>query len=78
MCKCTPELKTPFCGNPGCESPPQKLEVAHDHVAEKLDEMADLCEYWTRNRAKGRNPKAIRAALLILAAEVTALTANAL
>ncbi len=19
MCKCTPEIRTPFCGNPGCE-----------------------------------------------------------
>lgn len=21
MCKCTPEIKTPFCGKPGCERP---------------------------------------------------------
>jgi hypothetical protein len=24
MCRCTPEIKTPFCGKPGCEWPPQK------------------------------------------------------
>jgi hypothetical protein len=21
MCKCTPEIRTPFCGKPGCEFP---------------------------------------------------------
>lgn len=24
MCKCTPEIKTPFCGKPGCEWPAPK------------------------------------------------------
>ncbi len=24
MCKCTPEIRTPFCGKPGCEWPEQK------------------------------------------------------
>lgn len=23
MCKCTPNVRTPFCGKPGCEWPPQ-------------------------------------------------------
>lgn len=23
MCKCTPEIRTPFCGKPGCEWPEQ-------------------------------------------------------
>lgn len=23
MCRCTPNLRTPFCGKPGCEWPPQ-------------------------------------------------------
>lgn len=23
MCRCTPEIKSPFCGAPGCEWPPQ-------------------------------------------------------
>lgn len=23
MCKCTPEIRTPWCGKPGCEMPPQ-------------------------------------------------------
>ena len=26
MCKCTPNIKTPFCGNPGCEWPEQVRE----------------------------------------------------
>lgn len=57
-----------------CGAYPQpKIEIVRDHVAEKLDEIADLCEYWTRNRAKGRNPTAVRAALLMLAKEVTAI-----
>lgn len=72
MCKCTPGIKTPFCGKPGCEWPQQKLEVVHDHVGEKLDEMADLCEHWKRHRERGRNPTAIRAALLMLAQECAA------
>ena len=74
MCQCTPEIKTPFCGKPGCEWPKQKIEVVHDYVAEKLDEMADLCEHWKRHRERGRNPSAIRAALLMLAQECAALT----
>ena len=66
-----------LCAKPDDELLSQKIEVVSDHVAEKLDEMADLCEYWTRNRVNGRNPTAVRAALLLLAAEVTAMTSNA-
>lgn len=51
-----------------------RVEVVRDEVSEKLDEMADVCEYWKRNRDKGRNPNAIRAALIMLAEEVVALT----
>ncbi|HET6890514.1 MAG TPA: hypothetical protein VFH31_05380 [Pyrinomonadaceae bacterium] len=28
MCKCTPGIKTPFCGKPGCECPAQKPYVS--------------------------------------------------
>lgn len=30
MCKCTPEIRTPFCGKPGCEAPvpPEALQPA--------------------------------------------------
>lgn len=51
-----------------------RLEILRDPVAEKLDEMADLCEHWKRNRSMGRNPTAIRSALLMLAQECIALT----
>lgn len=27
MCRCTPEIRTPFCGKPGCEMPAQKPHV---------------------------------------------------
>ncbi len=45
----------------------------NDIIAEKLDEMADISEYWKRQRDKGRNPTAIRSAMLMLAHEVTML-----
>jgi len=28
MCKCTPEIRTPFCGKPGCEVPKQPEKPA--------------------------------------------------
>lgn len=28
MCKCTPGIKTPWCGKPGCERPPQTTQRA--------------------------------------------------
>jgi len=52
---------------------PGRVEVVQDVIAEKLDEMAELCTHWSRNRDKGRNPSAIRAALLMLAEEVVVL-----
>ena len=41
------------------------LEVKVDAVAGALDDIADLCEHWKRNRERGRMPNAIRAALLM-------------
>jgi hypothetical protein len=33
MCKCTPNIKTPFCGKPGCEWPPRSpKEIATDRL----------------------------------------------
>ena len=52
---------------------PAGIEIRRDFVAEKLDEMADVCEHWKRNREKGRQPNAIRYALLTLAEEVITL-----
>lgn len=47
-----------------------RLEVMRDPVADALDDMAALCEYWKRNRDKGRTPSAIRNPLLQMAREV--------
>lgn len=33
MCKCTPEIRTPFCGKPGCEWP-EKWEQAETQMKE--------------------------------------------
>jgi len=46
------------------------LKVYKDVVAEKLDEMADLCEYWKKNREKGHEPNAIRQALISISEEI--------
>ena len=54
---------------------PGKIEGYKDIVAEKLDEMADICEYWKKNREKGRTPNAIRSALVILADELVMIRA---
>ncbi len=75
LCNCeTPE---PYAWRDAPEMliplPPGKVVVVTDTVAEKLDEMADLCEHWKRHRERGRKPTAIRAALMMLAAECTAL-----
>ena len=33
MCKCTPNIRTPFCGKPGCEWPPRSSkEIATDRL----------------------------------------------
>lgn len=47
-----------------------KIEVAHDHIAEKLDELADLFEYWKRRRDKRQTPQAVRAAILLTVDEL--------
>lgn len=49
------------------------LEVKCNHVAEALDDLADLCEHWKRNREHGRMPVAIRAALLMSMRETLAM-----
>ena len=49
------------------------IVVVEDRIADKLDEMADICEYWKRRRERGRNPNAIRQALVMLSQEVAAM-----
>ncbi len=31
MCRCTPTIKTPWCGKPGCEIPPQVTNKDYGH-----------------------------------------------
>ena len=33
MCRCTPNIRTPFCGKPGCEWPAGVLEAAADKMS---------------------------------------------
>jgi len=47
-----------------------EIRLHKDKIAEKLDEMADLCEFWRKNREKGRNPNGIRHALIMLSNEI--------
>lgn len=42
MCKCTPEIRTPFCGKPGCEWPNGKPEGARASDTPKAD-AAEKC-----------------------------------
>jgi hypothetical protein len=41
-----------------------------DEVASHLDDMASLAEYWTKNRADGRTPNAIRSAMVQVYQEI--------
>ena len=47
-----------------------EIRLHKDKIAEKLDEMVDLCEFWRKNRKKGRNPNGIRHALIMLSNEI--------
>jgi hypothetical protein len=35
MCRCTPNLRTPFCGKPGCEMPAPSLKAAAEERLRK-------------------------------------------
>jgi len=48
-----------------------QVEIHPDLIAEKLDELADLAEYWKKNRDKGRMPTGIRAGMIHLAKDIT-------
>lgn len=48
-----------------------KLEIQYDYTAEQLDDLADLCEYWKRNRERGRTARAIRSALIMTCRDIS-------
>lgn len=50
----------------------ETLRVVPDPVADLLDDLAVLSAHWTRNRERGRMPKAIRLAMLLTAADLVA------
>lgn len=63
MCKCTPEIRTPFCGKPGCEWP---VQVKQDKIKQEKHALikayqSDMikhglwfsclnCDYWSGNQ----------------------------
>ena len=46
------------------------IKIHTDFVADKLDELSYLCEYWKCRRERGITPGSIRAALLMIVTEV--------
>lgn len=56
MCRCTPEIRTPFCGKPGCEFPRQVLYYGYtgedDTLLEFFDEF-EAFQWQYRFRDKG-------------------------
>jgi hypothetical protein len=77
MCKCTPEIKTPFCGRPGCEAPPQKPPTpATPAQAEELAKKA-VGDYLTACRLANADPVAMGNYLMKLASVTGCMMANA-
>lgn len=42
MCQCTPEIRTPFCGKPGCRMPAQSTAAVLRKREDILDKLRDL------------------------------------
>jgi len=49
----------------------KKIEIVKDEIAEALDELADLCEYWKKNRERGRMPNGVRAGIVTIVNEIS-------
>ncbi len=53
MCKCTPNIRTPFCGKPGCEDPNDivyRLRNRDRNSADLHDEVSAACNEIERLR----------------------------
>lgn len=50
-----------------------RIEVTQDEIAEKIDELHDLCKIWADNRKRGLMPSMIRAAIVMTAQDIAAL-----
>lgn len=77
MCQCTPEIKSPYCGRPGCEwpqfkpSPPATPAQAED-IAKKL-----VGDYLTACRLGSSDPASIGNYLMKLVSVAGVMMANA-
>lgn len=50
------------------------IKIMQDQIADRIDEIADLCEFWKKWRARGYMPTGVRMAIVMLSEEVAALT----
>lgn len=62
------------CYRPGqkieVDEPGQVVNMLADPQADAIDELAHLCEYWTKHRLNGRTPGHIKKAILMIAGEL--------
>lgn len=81
MCLCTPEIRTPWCGKPGCEMPPQHRAAplgsdAEDDPVELIDLLIGInTENGTVRQARQCRDQ-LRAALIKFVDERIALARN--
>lgn len=53
-----------------------EMVIVTDEIANRLDELADMAEWWRKHRANKRNPSGIRGGMLILCEEITVMAKN--
>lgn len=77
MCYCDPSNKLLICGltcyGDALDKARMPPVARHDPIAEKLDEIADMAEWWRKHRDKGRMPSGIRAGMMVLCEEIAVL-----
>jgi hypothetical protein len=49
----------------------ESIKAYSDEITERLDDLSFLAEYWDKSRKKGREPRAIRRAMIIICEEVS-------
>lgn len=49
MCKCTPSIKTPFCGKIGCEWPKKESAELFFYVQDKRTYIGNSMMWWERH-----------------------------
>lgn len=60
MCKCTPTIRTPWCGKPGCEAPARVLQAPSNGLSalddDEIDDITiDISRLAARIEALGRH-----------------------